>query len=751
MLAADPKEVEAWPYQDDILWLRASALRRLIVAGLALGLLWYAYVAGWLEIVSLRAWSGPMTLVGFSALADRLLARRGFVLAACTYVAGAALSVLLAAWAYWNASVLFLLSLAVGIAGLLIGPGAGFLAAALTASALAASVLLSPTPLIPTSLAWLTGIFAFLMAFLLWVAMYPLRMTLHWAWASYERARQQTEALREHRAQLSRALKDLDLAYRRLETMAVELERARKAADEARRLKAEFAANISHELRTPLNLIIGFSEMMAMAPHTYGEPLPANYRGDVQAIYRNAKHLSNLIDDVLDLSQIEAGRMGLVKEPISIQAVVAEAISTVSHLFESKRLSLTTKLPDELPLIPADRTRVRQVLINLLNNAARFTDQGGVTITVTADPREVTVAVTDTGIGIAEEDLPKVFEEFRQLDASIRRRSGGSGLGLAISKKFVELHGGRMWVTSKIGEGTTFYFTLPVREELGISRPPPAWETWAHPTPGWDSRRTIVVVDEEPATARLFQRYLDDYQVLSAANEDEARRLAAQQAIHAIVVVSSSGESGWLRLRRAREGLPTVPVVVCTLRGGTKAARPPGVVSYLVKPISSEQFLAALEGLGEQVRSLLIVDDDPEVVRLLSRMAHLAPRPFQVMRAYGGVQALALLHRRRPGAVVLDLLMPEVDGYTVLEHMHADERLREIPVIVVTAKGQEEEVITAGLVGVTRRDGLSVGELMRCLRASLDALRPPCGISTIPQGSSAMIHTAPAPSAASPG
>lgn len=721
-----------WPYQDDLLWLRVSALRRLMTAGLALGLLWYAYVAGWLEIVSLRAWSGPMTLVGFSALAHRLLARRGFVPAACIYVAGAALSVLLAAWAYGNASVLLLLSLAVGVAGLLIGPGASFLAATTTAGALAASVLLPPAPLLPPSLAWLTGLAAFLMAFLLWVAMYPLRMTLHWAWASYERARQQTEALREHRAQLSRALKDLDLAYRRLETMAVELERARKAADEARRLKAEFAANISHELRTPLNLIIGFSEMMAMAPHTYGEPLPANYRGDVQAIYRNAKHLSNLIDDVLDLSQIEAGRMGLVKEPISIQAVVAEAISTVSHLFESKKLSLTTEIPGDLPWIPADRTRVRQVLINLLNNAARFTDQGGVTITVAADNREVTVAVTDTGIGIAEEDLPKVFEEFRQLDASIRRRSGGSGLGLAISKKFVELHGGRMWVTSKMGEGTTFYFTLPVREELGISRPPPAWETWAHPTPGRDGQRTIVVVDEEPATARLFQRYLDDYQVLAAANEDEARRLAAQQAIHAIVVVSSSGESGWLRLRQAREGLPTVPVIVCTLRGGTKAARPPGVVSYLVKPISRDQFLAALEGLGEQVRSLLIVDDDPEVVRLLSRMAHLAPRPFQVMRAYGGAQALALLRRRRPGAVVLDLLMPEVDGYTVLEHMQADERLREIPVIVVTAKGQEEEVITAGLVGVTRRDGLSVGELMRCLKASLDALRP-----------LAMIHTAP--------
>ncbi|HEY64287.1 MAG TPA: response regulator [Caldilineae bacterium] len=727
-----------WPYHEDILWLRMSTLRRLIVAGGLVGGLWYCYLTGWLEIVDFQVWSGPIALVAFSLFAYWLTSRGGFLPATCIYIIGMVLGIFLAAWAHADASALLLLALPVGVASMLIGPGAGFLAAGLTIAALEASVALPTIPLIPASMVWKTGIFSFLMAVLLWVAMYPLRMTMHWAWMSYERARQQSEALRRHRGELSRALKDLDLAYRRLEAMAIELERARRAADEARRLKAEFAANISHELRTPLNLIIGFSEMMALAPHTYGEPLPPAYRGDVQAIYRNARHLSNLIDDVLDLSQIEAGRMGLAKEPISLSEVITEALGAIAHLFESKGLYLAMDIPSDLPTVPADRTRIRQVLINLLNNAARFTDQGGVTITATANKREVTVAIADTGIGIAEEDIPKVFEEFRQLDGSIRRRAAGSGLGLAISKKFVELHGGRMWVKSKPGVGTTFYFSLPLREDLGISRLPPEWETWAHLPPDKEGQKTIVVVDPEPATAKLFERYLDGYRVVHAADEDEARQLAARELFHALIVIAPSGETGWLQLRQAREGLPNVPVVVCTLRGGTIATKPDGVATYLVKPVSREHFLAALEKLGPDVHSLLIVDDAPEVVQLLSRMVQMAPRPYRVWKAYSGVQALEILREHQPDAVVLDLLMPEVDGYTVLEHMRSDERLREIPVIVVTAKGQDEEVITAGLVGITRREGMSVGELMRCLKASLDALRSP-----------ALIHTVPVPSAAS--
>ncbi len=726
-----------WPYHEDIRWLRTTALQRLVAGGIVTGLVWFIYQASWLEIIDLGAWSGPLSLLAFSLLASMLIDRWGPLPAPCVYLAGMAVSVLLAARAYSYPALLSLLALPVGAAGLLIGTGASFLAAAVIDVALLAGALLLPRPWLPLQAAWLTGVSVAAMALLLWVAMYPLRMTLRWAWASYEQARRQTEALLDHKGQLNRTLKDLDAAYHRLEIMAGELERARQAAVEARRLKAEFAANISHELRTPLNLIIGFSEMMAMAPQTYdGQSLPPAYRGDVQAIYRSAAHLSHLIDDVLDLSQIEAGRMGLVKEPIALAEVIAEAANTVSPLFEGKGLSFATRIPPDLPPLEADRTRVRQVLINLLNNAARFTDQGGVTLTASRDERDITVAVADTGVGIAPENLGRLFEEFRQVDGSTRRRYGGSGLGLAISKRFVELHGGRMWAESELGQGTTFYFTLPLRAELGISQLPAEWETWARVSARGDER-TIIVADRVPETARLFQRYLDGYQVRAAIDREELRQLAGQGPVHALVVVASSSEEGWQELRRVREGVPDLPVAVCTLQGGARASQPPGVKSYLTKPVSQEHFLSALAALGAEVHSLLIVDDDPEVVRLLSRMVRLAPRPYRVLKAYGGEEALAILRRRHVEAVVLDLLMPEVDGYTVLERMQADERLRGIPVIIVTAKGLEEETIIAGLVAITRREGLSIGELMRCLKADLDALRPLAPPDTAPGRSTA--------------
>ncbi|MCD6290261.1 MAG: response regulator [Anaerolineae bacterium] len=719
------RDATEWPYQKESLALRVNALHRLIIVGISIGILWYAYTGIVLENSAPRMWGGAAILVLASIITYKLSRRWGFTCGAYAYIAGVTATVLFASWSYTDPSLLLLIALSVSLFGLLIGPRAGFLAAALASVCIIAGSLWYAPQAIPRAIAWKASLFSSLMALLLWVATYPLRMTLHWSWMSYEQARRQREELRRQRGQLSRTIKDLDLAYHRLEAMTIELERARRAADEARRLKAEFAANISHELRTPLNLIIGFSEMMVLAQHIYGEPLPPAYHSDVQAIYRNAKHLSNLIDDVLDLSQIEAGRMGLVKEPTKLADVAAEAIGAIAHMFQSKGLYLITNIPDDLPLVPADRTRVRQVLINLLNNAARFTDRGGVTVTAAADDRELTIAVADTGIGISEEDIPKVFEEFRQLDGSIRRRAGGSGLGLAISKRFIEMHGGRMWVESKVGQGTTFYFTLPLEEPTKVSQLPPAWETWALLPPGKAKQRTVIVIDPEPATARLFERYLDDYQVIHAPDENAARRIAAQTPTHALVIVAPSGEAGWVQLRRAREGLPAIPVAVCTLHGGPMRARPAGVATYLVKPVSHEQFLKALEGLGPDVHDLLIVDDAPEVVQLLSRMVQTAPQAYHVWRAYGGAQALETMRRHRPDAVVLDLLMPEVDGYTVLEHMRSDPQLMKVPVIVVTAKGQEEEVITAGLVGITRREGFSVGELMRCLKANLDALRPP--------------------------
>ena len=713
-----------WPHHEDVYELRATALRRMILASIAFAVLWIQLqITPYSGALRPDRLIGPLLLGGSGALAYHALARRRFLPAVVALLLGLGLAILAAARSDPGAPVACLWPLAAGASGLLLGPAAGFAVAGAIAAGLLGAAIAGFLPL-PAAVVASAGALA--TAVVTWVAVSPLQMVLHWAWLSYERAWRQTEALRDQRGELQRVLKDLEGAYQRLERMNLELERARRAADEARRLKAEFAANVSHELRTPLNLIVGFSEMMLMAPDTYGgELLPPAYRGDLEAIYRNAEHLSHLIDDILDLSQIEAGRMGLVKAPLSPRQVIEEAVATVEHLFTGKGLTLTVDAAADLPTVPADRTRIRQVLINLLTNAARFTQQGGVQVRAHARQSEVVIAVADTGIGIPAEGLVHMFEEFRQVTGPLGKPEKGSGLGLAVSRKFVELHGGRMWAESQVGQGTTVFFTLPVREELAASAITPAWETRVRLRPAAPERGRVIVVDPDPGVVRLFQRYLDGYQVEGAADAAQALHLASRQLAHALIVTASSGEEGWQRLRQAREGLPNLPVVVCTLRSGLKSDLPRGVRAYLVKPISRAGLLSALRQLGTPVRRVLVVDDDPEVVRLLSRMLRSARRRYTVIAAHGGAEALQALAATPPDAVILDLLMPEVDGYTVLEHMQATPALADLPVIVVTARGREEEVVTAGLIGITRRSGFSIGEMMRCVQSSLGSLQMP--------------------------
>jgi len=230
-----------------------------------------------------------------------------------------------------------------------------------------------------------------------------------------------------------------------------------------RRAKEEFVANVSHELRTPLNMIIGFSEMIPELAHVYGVALPPALLSDIAAIRRNSQHLARLVDDVLDLSQVDAGRMALRKEWTSLREIVDEAILAVRALFESKGLSVETQIPSDLPEAFCDSTRIRQVMLNLLSNAGRYVKRGGVQVRVRQEQNELMVTVTDTGPGIAPADQQRLFQPFQQLESSLRHRSGGSGLGLTISKRFVEMHGGKMWLESQVGVGTTFGFSLPVQ------------------------------------------------------------------------------------------------------------------------------------------------------------------------------------------------------------------------------------------------------------------------------------------------
>lgn len=695
--------------------LRAHSLRWVVVC--VVPILWMLIVFLRDERPETALW--PIAVVLVCVEAVRLL-RTSVSLASSLLVVALLGGVSLAIRLYPGGAAACSLSLVVLIAVMLLGPRPS-VAVAVVATAVVAAGMTGPDPVISsligtTALALIWGALV-----ISWLTTQPIYTALDWSWSSYEQAVRRTHELRERQIELGRVNKSLNEAYEHLEHLNAELTRARQAAEEARQLKAEFVSNISHELRTPLNLIIGFSEVMVMAPQVYGaEALPSTYRADVHAIYHNALHLSKLIDDVLDLSRIEAGRLGLVKERLSLAGVVEEAVAVVGPMLATKGLSLTVNVPSDLPEVFADRTRIRQVLINLLSNAARFTEEGGVAVSVTTDGREVVTAVADTGPGMAPEDIPRAFEEFRQLDGSSRRKQGGSGLGLAISRDFVELHGGAMWAESEPGRGSTFYFSLPLAEQVAAVSLPGDWRLLrrvaAAPAP---SAPLVRVSAHDETLARLFQRHLDGYRV---ATDDAEASAPADGPARAVVISTRTVAEGWRRLQAARESEGDVPVVVCALSSQQDIARELKVADYLVKPVAREQLLAALERLGSRIRQVLVVDDDPEMVRLLARMVRSSDRGYRVSRATSGPEALVVLHRKRPDVVLLDLLMPETDGYEILKVMRSDRRLRSIPVIVITARGAREETVAASLIGITRGGGFSAAELMRCLRASLDAL-----------------------------
>ena len=653
-----------------------------------------------------------------------LVARGSITTASLVTVIGLLVTLTLAVWLQPHTQLATFFCLIILIAAGTLGTRAGF-ATAGVAIGLVAAAGLAPEPVVGWDMALASIGLSAASAVLCWVATSPVYVALEWAWQSYDRARQTTEELRDRQGELGRIVKSLNEAYTQLEHLNDELARARQAAEEARRLKAQFAANISHELRTPLNLIIGFSEMMATAPLAYGgERLPDAYQSDLDAIQRNAQHLSGLIDDILDLSQIEAGRMGLVKERLALGDVVREAAAAVARLFDGKGLTIDVRVPDDLPLVYADRTRVRQVVINLLGNAARFTDEGGVEIRARTQGTDIIVSVADTGVGIAPEDLPRVFEEFRQFAGSGGRRAGGSGLGLAISKQFVELHGGSMWVESRLGEGTTFHFTLPLVETVVTASPPGGPQVWDRvmatrkPSPP-----QVRIVSSDSSAARIVRRHLDGYRVtddaevgdLPADGECSPDRVAS-------VVIAPSPREAWLALEAGLRGTDGAPIVACALPGREDLAQALGVAAYLVKPITRSQVLLAIERAAGAPRSVLVVEDDPDMLRLLGRWVRSSRPACRAWLASGGTEAIAILSSRRPDAVLLDLVMPDVDGYAVLEAMRADDRLREVPVVAITARGREDEAVSAGLFGVTRQGGLTVAELSRCLRVTLDVL-----------------------------
>ncbi|TNE92200.1 MAG: response regulator [Deltaproteobacteria bacterium] len=472
---------------------------------------------------------------------------------------------------------------------------------------------------------------------------------------------------------------------RAMQELNAELRVARDRAVQASRAKSTFLANMSHELRTPLNAIMGYSEMLAEDAEIDGLD---SFVEDLQRIHSAGGHLLGLINDILDLSKIEAGKMDLHPEPFSLPELVAGIESTVQPLIARKDNELVIEIDSRVGTVVNDEVRVRQILLNLLSNAAKFTDSGRIELVVSLLPGDqVEMAVTDSGIGMSPEQLKRLFQDFEQGDPSTTRKYGGTGLGLAICRRFAEMMGGLIDVESAVGVGSTFRVRLPV-----VVTPKVADDAVTTPAPAvttLDSNRSVLCIDDDETVLDLFRRMLEPegIQVLTALTGEEGLRLAREHRPAAITLdIMMPDTSGWeiLHAFQSDPSLAEIPVIMVSLLNDDGAGMALGAADYVTKPVSRGRLVDAVRPyLADPGDIVLVVEDDDDVRDLVRRT--LTREGFSVRTARNGRRALHELESLTPALVILDLMMPEMDGFEVVAAMREDERLAGVPVVVLTA------------------------------------------------------------------
>lgn len=513
-----------------------------------------------------------------------------------------------------------------------------------------------------------------------------------------------------------------------------ELHRKNAELEKAYRVKSDFLASISHELRTPLNSVIGYSSVLL---NPDAEPLSADQQKALEKILNSGKHLLQLINDILDISKIEAGRMSLSVDNDSVKNVVAQAALTVEPLLIEKKLHLRKSMQSDLPRLKSDTLKIRQILINLLSNAVKFTEKGDIHMRVFQRDRLIHFEVRDPGIGIAEDNLETIFEEFRQIDVSSTRKNQGSGLGLPIARRLARLLGGDLTVKSRAGTGSIFTLSIPPalipkhgsngeqHKQNGSKHQSNASVTFG---PYINKQRglNILCIDDDPDAIDILKSYLvpEGYSVTSAFTGEEGIALARKVKPALITLdILLPGKDGWQVHRELKESRETrdIPVIIHSIIDNQPLALSLGAVDLMPKPVNVDKLMSLVQlSCVTKDHYVLLVDDNREFTMVMSEL--IEHDGFRVKTADSGARALEMIKESRPAIIFLDLVMPEMDGFTFIEKLKANESLRYIPVIILSCKvlsGKEKDYLESHIQYCMKKEEFSHGAFLNSIKQML--------------------------------